>query len=169
MSVTYREAGIADAPALDRLFRSSFCDTFGHLYRRQDLDLFLQSFGIADWEAQLENPDFAFRIAEVGGQHVGYIKIGPLKASIESKVPALLLDQLYVLKDHHGAGIAHQLMAWAFEEAKCRGAVQMFLTVYIENHRARRFYDRYEFEAVGRYDFMVGNHADEDIIMRKVL
>ena len=32
-----------------------------------------------------------------------------------------------------------------------------------------RFYDRYGFEAEGRYDFMVGNHADEDIIMRKAL
>ena len=25
------------------------------------------------------------------------------------------------------------------------------------------------FEAVGRYDFMVGSHADEDMIMRKIL
>jgi hypothetical protein len=29
-----------------------------------------------------------------------------------------------------------------------------------------RFYERRGFAAVGRYDFMVGNHADEDIIMR---
>ena len=42
-------------------------------------------------------------------------------------------------------------------------------TVYVDNLRARRFYDGYGFEAVGRYDFMVGTHADEDIIMRKML
>ena len=169
MSVSYRDAGRADAAALDCLFRSSFCDTFGHLYERQDLDLFLESFAVADWEAQLGNSEFAFRIAEVDGQPAGYIKIGPLKRQIEASGPALLLDQLYVLKEHHGAGIAQRLMAWGFEEAKRRGAAQMFLTVYIENRRARRFYDRYEFEAVGSYDFMVGNHADEDIIMRKML
>ena len=81
----------------------------------------------------------------------------------------MLLDQLYVLKEHHGAGIAQQLMDWAFEETERRGASQLFLTVYIDNHRAKRFYGRYGFEAVGRYDFMVGNHADEDIIMRKLL
>jgi RimJ/RimL family protein N-acetyltransferase len=39
----------------------------------------------------------------------------------------------------------------------------------VGNERARRFYDRYGFEAVGRYDFMVGNQADEDIIMMKAL
>ena len=38
--------------------------------------------------------------------------------------------------------------------------------MYVDNHRARRFYERYGFEAVGRYTFMVGNHADEDHLMR---
>ena len=59
-------------------------------------------------------------------------------------------------------------MDWTFDEARRRGATRLYLTVYIDNHRARRFYDRYGFEAVGRYDFMVGSHADEDIIMRKL-
>jgi ribosomal protein S18 acetylase RimI-like enzyme len=60
-------------------------------------------------------------------------------------------------------------MDWALEEAHRRGAEELYLTVFVDNHRARRFYDRYGFEAVGRYDFMVGNHADEDVIMRKAL
>ena len=60
-------------------------------------------------------------------------------------------------------------MDWALGEASSRGALELYLTVFIDNHRARRFYDRYGFEAVGRYEFMVGNHADEDVIMRKAL
>jgi RimJ/RimL family protein N-acetyltransferase len=60
-------------------------------------------------------------------------------------------------------------MDWALEEAARRGATRIYLTVFIENHRARRFYDRYGFVPVGRYDFMVGSHADEDIIMMKAL
>jgi ribosomal protein S18 acetylase RimI-like enzyme len=81
----------------------------------------------------------------------------------------LLVDQLYVRPEYHGAGIAQALMDWAMDEARNRGAQALYLTVFIENDRARRFYDRYGFEAVGRYDFMVGNQADEDIIMRKEL
>ena len=167
--ITYRDASPVDAATLDRIFDTSFCDTFAHLYRSEDLEAFLSSFGVEDWEAQLRDPSYAFRMAETDGQSVGYAKLGPLKLPVETDRPAILLDQLYILKQHHGMGIAHALMDWALEEAARRGAEEMYLTVYVDNHRARRFYDRYGFEPVGRYDFMVGNHADEDVIMRKRL
>ena len=166
---SYRGARAADAAVIDRIFDTSFCDTFAHLYSSEDLESFRSSFAIADWERELEDPRFAFRIAEAEGVPVGYLKLGPMKLPVETDRPALLLDQLYVLKGHHGTGIAQALMDWALEEARSRGAQQLYLTVYIDNHRARAFYDRYGFEAVGRYDFMVGNHADEDVIMRKAL
>ena len=169
MTITYRDATPVDAATLDRIFDTVFCDTFAHLYRAEDLNAFLSSFGVADWERQLGDPAFAIRVAEVDGETVGYLKLGPLKLPVEANGPALLLDQLYVLKQFHGAGIAHALMDWTLAETARRGASRLYLTVYIDNHRARRFYDRYGFEAVGRYDFMVGNHADEDIIMRKLL
>lgn len=167
--ITYRSATIDDAIALDSLFDSSFCDAFAHLYRSEDLEAFLSSFGVDDWRAQLSDPSYAFRLGEVDGRPVGYVKLGPVKIPVETNRPAILLDQLYVLKEHHGAGIAHALMDWAIEEAKQRGAEEIYLTVFIDNQRARRFYDRYGFEAVGRYDFMVGSQADHDIIMRKRL
>jgi len=100
---------------------------------------------------------------------VGYVKLGPQKLPLETDRPALLLDQLYILKEYHGVGIAHGLIDWALDEARNRGAEELYLTVYIDNNRARRFYDRYGFEAVGRYDFMVGSQADEDVIMKKSL
>ena len=167
--ISYRAANSDDAPVLDHIFDTSFCDTFGHLYAPEDLQSFLGSFGIDDWREHIADPAFSIRIAEVNGEPVGYIKIGPLKLPIEAEGPGLLLDQLYVLKELHGSGIAQSLMDWGFDESRRRGAAQLFLTVFIDNHRARRFYDRYGFEAVGRYDFMVGNHADEDIIRRKKL
>ena len=167
--ITYRDASPVDAATLDRIFDTSFCDTFAHLYRSEDLEAFLSSFGVEDWEAQLRDPSYASRIADVDGQPVGYAKLGPLKLPVETDRPAILLDQVYILKQHHGVGIAHALMDWALEEAARRGAEEMYLTVYVDNHRARRFYDRYGFEPVGRYAFMVGNHADEDVIMRKRL
>jgi len=167
--ITYRDALTSDAATLDRLFDTVFCDTFAHLYCPADLETFLTSFGVSDWEAELRDATFAFRIAEADGLPIGYLKLGPMKLPIEAKGSALLLDQFYILKDHHGTGIAHALMDWAVDEARRRGAEELYLTVYVDNHRARRFYDRYGFEDVGRYAFMVGEQADEDVIMRKRL
>jgi hypothetical protein len=97
MTVTYRDATAADAATLDRIFDTVFCDTFAHLYSVEDLNAFLSSSGVADWERQLDDPAFAIRVAEVEGEPVGYLKLGPLKLPIEANGPALLLDQLYVL------------------------------------------------------------------------
>jgi ribosomal protein S18 acetylase RimI-like enzyme len=167
--IAYRDATPADAATLDRIFEASFCDTFAHLYRSEDLEVFLSSFGVGDWEAQLADPAFACHVAEVDAVPVGYAKLGPLKLPVEADGPALLLDQLYILKEHHGRGIARGLMDWALDEVARRGATRIYLTVYVDNHRAKQLYERYGFEVVGRYDFMVGKHADEDLIMRKLL
>lgn len=169
MTVTYRDATPADAATLDRIFDTVFCGTFGHLYRPEDLHAFLSSFDLSDWERQLGDPAFAVRIAEADGEAAGFAKLGPLKLPVQPNGPAMLLDQFYVLDRHHGSGIARELMDWVVAEARRRGARALYLTVFIDNHRAQRFYDRYGFEDVGRYDFMVGEQADEDIIMRKAL
>jgi ribosomal protein S18 acetylase RimI-like enzyme len=169
MTVRYRNAGTADAAVLEQIFDTTFSETFGHLYRAEDLGAFLTSSRVSEWEEELEEPAFAFRVAEADGTIVGYVKLGPMKLPFETDRPALLLDQIYVLKAHHGTGIAPALIDWAIEEAVKRGAEELYLTVFIDNHRARRLYDRYGFEPVGRYAFMVGNHEDEDIIMRKRL
>jgi L-amino acid N-acyltransferase YncA len=167
--MTFRDATAADLPAIDRLFRQSFCDTFAHLYRAEDLDAFLGQFTPRAWTDEFTDRGYRFRVAEVDGQLVGFVKLGPSALPIETAARAIELRQLYVLKEHHGSGIAAALTDWAIAEARRQGFEELYLTVYVDNHRARRFYDRYGFEAVGRYDFMVGSHADEDIIMRKRL
>ena len=93
---SYRDGEVTDAQAIDRIFDVSFSDTFAHLYSAEDLESFRSSVGISDWERELEDPRFAFRIAEVAGVPVGYLKLGPLKLPVEPNGPALLLDQLYI-------------------------------------------------------------------------
>jgi ribosomal protein S18 acetylase RimI-like enzyme len=167
--MTFRDATDADLPAIDRVFRRSFCDTFAHLYQAEDLDEFLAQFTPEAWNEEFSDPGYRFRVAEVDGDIVGFLKLGPSTLPIETDARAIEYRQIYILKEYHGTGIAAALTDWAIEEARSRGFEELYLTVYVDNHRARRFYDRYGFEPVGRYDFMVGSHADEDIIMRKRL
>ena len=166
MTISYRSCGREDADALDALFRESFCNTFAHLYRPEDLEAFLSQFTREAWEAELADERYAFQVAEVDGKPVGYVKLGPPSLPVETCGQTIEIRQFYLLHQWRGAGIAHALMDWAIEEARVRGAQEMFLTVYTDNHRAKRFYQRYGFEEVGPYRFMVGTQADEDIIMR---
>ena len=167
--MNHRNATVADLPAIDRVFRRSFCDTFAHLYRPEDLAAFLAQFTPEAWAEEFADPHYRFRVAEVDGEVVGYVKLGPSALPIETDKRAIELRQIYVLNEHHGSGLAKALSEWAIDEARGQGFEELYLTVYVDNHRARRFYDRYGFEPAGRYDFMVGEHADEDIIMRKTL
>jgi ribosomal protein S18 acetylase RimI-like enzyme len=167
--VKNRDASAADLPAIDRVFRQSFRDTFAHLYRPEDLAAFLGQFTPDAWAQEFADPRYRFRVAEVDGDVVGYVKLGPAALPVERTKSAIELRHIYFLKEHHGSGLAKALSDWAIDEARRQGFEELYLTVYVDNHRARRFYDRYGFEAVGRYAFMVGEQADEDIIMRKTL
>ena len=84
MAISYRRAMVDDAAAIDGVFRKSFCDTFEHLYRPQDLAAFLGEFTLNAWEAELEDDRFAFQVAEAEGQVVGYVKLGPPSLPVET-------------------------------------------------------------------------------------
>ena len=169
MTIDYRNATPADAPLMAVIGPRTFAETFGHLYTPENLAAFLANHSEANWRAELSDPRFAVRLAEQEGEAVGFAKLGPPSLPFEASGPSAELRQLYVLRPWQGAGIAPVLMDWVIAEARRRGAEALFLSVFVDNARAQRFYARYGFEPVGRYDFMVGTHADEDIIMRLTL
>jgi ribosomal protein S18 acetylase RimI-like enzyme len=170
MTVTYRTATPDDAATLSALGTATFIETFGHLYSRANLDAFLVNHSAAAWAAELADPDYAVRLAEVEGAAIGYGKIGPPHLPFDpGERAATELRQLYVLKDWHGSGVAAALTDWIMATARDRGAQDIYLSVFTENPRAQAFYRRYGFVAVGEYAFMVGDQADADLIMKAAL
>ena len=169
MTITLRPATKADAATLALLGARTFTDTFGHLYDPDDLDLFLQSHAEEHWAAELCDPEFAVLLVEVSGEAVGYAKVGPPHLPFEPRGTAVELRQFYLVKAWQGHGLADEMMAWVIDQAEQQDGNDLYLSVFVDNHRARRFYERWGFIAEGRYAFMVGSHADEDIVMRRPL
>jgi ribosomal protein S18 acetylase RimI-like enzyme len=169
MTIRYRKAAAVDAERLVALFHDCFRDTFGHMYQPEDLATFLAGHTPVHWRDQLESGEFVVRLVEEGDELAGFIKLGPLRLPVEAQGQAVELRQLYVLGPWQGSGAARALMDWGMAAARRRGADELYLSVFTGNHRARRFYARYGFEEVGPYAFMVGNQADEDLIMRLAL
>ncbi|MEO1968058.1 MAG: GNAT family N-acetyltransferase [Sphingomonadaceae bacterium] len=166
---TYRNAAIDDADRIGALFAATFTEIFGHLYRPEDLASFLADNAASTFAVQIANPDYTLRLAERGGAQLGYAKLGPLRLPVEAPGAAAELCQLYLLPSARGTGIAGALMDWAFAEARAGGSETLYLSVFTENHRARAFYARQGFREIGPYAFMVGEHADEDIILARDL
>ena len=165
----FRNARSGDAEALAELGRGSFVETFGHLYSAEDLAAFLANHSVESWEQELADPAFAVRIGEADGEAMAYAKIGPPKLPFEPRGKAVELRQFYILSDWHGSGAAGEMMKWVIDEARRRGGDDLYLSVFVDNPRARAFYAKYGFVEEGRYAFMVGAQADEDIVMRLAL
>ena len=169
--VVYRDATVDDCDALSALMRETFCETFAHLYRAEDLNAFLAaSYTPAQQYAEIIDPDTETRLAEQDGALMGYAQIGPFKLPHDAgPAHALELYRLYVRRVVQGKGVAATLMDWAMARMRARGASMAFLGVWSENFRAQKFYARYGFERVGAYQFPVGEALDDEYILRAPL
>jgi len=168
--IAYRDATPADGAVLGGIARATFIDTFGTLYKLEDLAVFLEQGSDAAYAAELANPDIEVRFAETGGTPIGFCKVSSLKLPApDPAANAMELRQLYIYKPWHGLKIADALTDWAKDRARSRGASELWLSVFTENARARRFYARHGFVEVAPYHFMVGDQADEDILCRATL
>lgn len=170
ISLAYRDATPADAAQLAALAAATFVETFGTLYKLEDLNRFIAGYTAAAYAAELADPDIAVRLAMIGDVAIGFCKISSLKLPApDPAAGAMELRQLYIYKPWHGLKIADALTDWAKAQARLRGAPELWLSVFTENPRARRFYARHGFVEVAPYHFMVGDHADEDILCRATL
>ena len=78
------------------------------------------------------------------------------------------IQRLYILQGHQGGGRGTLLLNTALEWLERDGPRTLWIGVWSENYGAQRFYARHGFETVGEYSFMVGDHADHELITRRL-
>ena len=152
--------------------RASFADAFGHLYAPEDMALhFERGYAEQVLAADLANPAMRYRVAQDGDELIGVIKISfDPKMDYDAKGARIVeLDKLYLLPGYKGAGIAQALTDWAIAQAEHEAADAMLLSVYHDNPRAQRFYQRNGFAWVADTYFMVGNQRDDEFLYLKPL
>jgi ribosomal protein S18 acetylase RimI-like enzyme len=168
--ITYRDAVPADGPELDAMALKIWMETFGGSASPENIAAYLaHAYGPeSPLVRELGDAERRTHIAIDDGAIVGYTKLIP--PWLEAAQPGdLQLSQIYVASSHHGAGIAGKLMDWTIATARAAGAPTLLLTVWENNPRARRFYDKLGFVHIGDYGFPVGDQVDTDHIMRLAL
>jgi ribosomal protein S18 acetylase RimI-like enzyme len=177
MSYTIRRATPADAATLAVLGAQTFIETFGHLYRPEDLQAFLgESHTEAAYARVLTDPAYALWIAEDdaapeqdrAGRAIGYAQAGRCGLPHPDVRPEDgELKRLYVLADAQNGGLGAKLFAQVLSWLERDGPRTVWLSVWSENHGAQRFYARHGFEFVGEYEFVVGTQRDREFLFRR--
>lgn len=167
--ISIRRAKPGDADTLARLGAATFTETFGHLYKEEDLAAFLEkSHSRAAYEAILADPAAAAWLAVTdAGEAAGYAVAGPCSLPVpDMPENSGELARLYLLKEHQGGGLgarmAETALAWLNAHFE-----HVYLSVYAENVRAQRLYRRLGFVKIHDYFYMVGDHADPEWIMEQ--
>lgn len=172
-NIVYRDLKPSEFDQMAALGGRLFTESFGHLYSAEDLTAFLEQVhsrqGVeADFQSGrrywiAENLDTNER-----SRWIGYCKGGPVGLPVESgDGKALELKQIYVDRQFHGLGVGRALMNHFLGWAESEGAQSVFLSCWSQNERALAFYKAYGFEIVGSCKFQIGNHLDDDWILRR--
>jgi ribosomal protein S18 acetylase RimI-like enzyme len=165
-----RRADSRDARRLAELGAVTFTQTFGHLYSDADLQTFLsQSRSMERYAAMLDNPAIGIWLAELpGAAPIGYAVAGACKLPVPDLEPtAGEVQELYVRAGHQGLQLGTRLLNVALEWLETRGCRPLYIGVWSENFGAQRFYGRLGFTRIGEYGFAVGDHIDQEFILRR--
>jgi diamine N-acetyltransferase len=147
-----------------RTFRESSPNT-----PHEDLESYLkENFTLEKLFAYLSIKSAAALILEKRGQAIGYALLSPGKAPNRLVPPhSIQLKWLYILEEWTGNQLGDVLMARCLEHVRHLGFGSIWLTVWKNNGRAIRFYERWEFRKVGEYDFVVGRDIQKDFVLLK--
>jgi ribosomal protein S18 acetylase RimI-like enzyme len=165
-SAIVRVANRNDAATLAAIGAETFVETFGHLYKAEDLSAFLaKSHSAAVYEGLLSDDRWALWIAESETGALAYCVAGPCSLPVPNMPEnSGELARLYIRKEGQGMKLGALMLKIALDWMRPRFE-HIYLSVYQQNFRAQRLYERFGFVRIHDYFFMVGDHADPEWIM----
>ena len=164
-----RRALVGDVETLAALGARTFRDAYLEQSDPEDVEDYVASnFNPARIAEQVSDTDTLFLLAGVGGQPVGYAKLrmGLAPACVRGPKP-LELARLYLDQRVIGRGHGRALMRACLDEAVRLGCETMWLGVWEQNLRARRFYENWGFRQVGTHEFIFGGRAYDDPVLAR--
>ena len=115
------------------------------------------------------NPGDEAPASSASDELIGYVTACPAHLPHPDVAPGDgEVQRLYILQGHQGGGRGTLLLNTALDWLERGGPRTLWIGVWSENYGAQRFYARHGFEIVGDYSFMVGDHADHELITRRL-
>ena len=169
--ITIRMATKEDGELIADMSRQTFYDTFAPYNSKQDMDKFMNEQFTRDMLIQeVGAPGNIFLLAYEGENPVGYARVRENNnpPSLGSS-NAIEIARIYAVSSSIGKGIGKLLMQRCIDIAKEKETEFVWLGVWEKNQRAIDFYIKWGFEKFADHDFILGNDAQKDWLMKKKL
>lgn len=166
-----RAAAPADAKCLAVLATQVWLDTYATQGIRQAIaDEVLAAFSPGAIEALMAWAQTAIFVAECADHMVGMaqVTVGTVQPLVPFESQAEL-DRLYVQQPFTRQRIGSRLLAAAERWAAARGAQALWLTPWVHNTRALRFYECCGYTDHGATCFQMGSERHENRVLAKPL
>ncbi len=170
--VSFRLATAADALCIGVVGTQVFLDTYAPEGIRPALaNEVLEHFSTAAIATLLARPDTSFMLAEVANHLVGFCEVTHGQGhALALPGPTAEVHRLYVQRPFLGRGIGKALLHLSERHAHELGAASCWLTAWVENQRALRFYAGQGYRDVGMdiYVFQ-GDEYENRVLARDAL
>lgn len=170
--IIIRRAGIDDAALIAVLASVTFYEAYFEQDAPDALARYIvESFPPGLIGAELNDPNITYFIGFIDGYAVGYAKLredlsGPGVTSKNS----VELQRIYVVERFWKNGVGEALLDHVSGAAREKGFDTLWLGVWEENARGRRFYEKQGFkDTSGRLEFPYGGGVGINIVMEKSL
>jgi len=162
----------ADIEVLALLGRLTWAESHGHYIEdKNDVLKYLnENFSVFKTKQNISNPKQLFYIIYADDLPAGYAKIilNKTNKNVASQ-NSCQLERIFILNDFIPLKIGKQLLTYVEEQAKVLKLDTMWLSVYIKNKRAIRFYEKNKFKNVGELNFIVNGKSYKNIVFSKKL
>ena len=163
-------ASQADIEVLALISRLTWAESHGHYIEdKNDVSTYLEAnFSVVKTTQNINDPNQRFYMIYVDDLPAGYAKL-VLHASNKhvTSQNSCQLERIFILNDFIPLKIGQQLLTFVENQVKTLQIDTMWLTVYIKNKRAIRFYEKNEFINVGAINFLVNGKEYENIVFSK--
>ena len=155
--MNFTPATRADCAELGQFAARLFSETFGHLYRLENLAAHNASHHSEAYFAEALRAGDTILLLRAGGAIVGYGKIGGVALPLSTPAPAGAqeIHRVYIDSAHHGRGLGKALMHQLLALPRIVGAPITDLGVWEHNHKARALYAGFGFLPTGTYKYQV--------------
>lgn len=169
--ITIRTAEPKDAALIAALGTTTFYEAYYEQDEPFDLaDYIVNNFNLPQIQSEFEDSNSTFFIAYLQGKAVGFAKLRE-NSHVECMAGknAVELQRIYALQAVWGKGVGEVLLNHCLKTAKDRGFQSLWLSVWTENVRAQRFYEKQGFEKVGTTSFYYGSEYATNLVLEKEL